>query len=71
MSVPWKQLHKQPVEILIESVNILLTPKGRNEWTDDQKTLYTNVDLRKKFLDEFTKQIFNDLIKAKEVAETQ
>ena len=55
MSVPWNQLSSKPVEVIIESVNIVVTPKGRNEWTEDQKTIGTNADLRKRFIDEFTK----------------
>ena len=36
ISVPWNQLHKQPVEVVVQQVNIVVTPKGRNEWTDDE-----------------------------------
>ena len=70
ISVPGiTQLKTKPVEVVIESVNIVLTPKGRNEWTDNSDTLNTSKDIRKRFLDALTKQLFNDLIKAKEVQE--
>ena len=65
------QLKTKPVEVIIQSVNIVLTPKGRNEWTDNSDTLNTNMDIRKRFLDALTKQLFNDLIKAKEVQEQE
>lgn len=48
--------------MIVESVNIVLTPKGRNEWTNDKDTINTDQDLRKKFLDKFTSELFNDLI---------
>ena len=60
--VPWNQLSSQPVEIYVESVNVVLTPKGRNEWTDDANTVDTSFDVRKKFLDAFTQKLFQDLI---------
>lgn len=62
ITVPWNKLHSSPVEVIVESVNIVVTPIGRNEWTDNADTLQTNYDLRKKFLDAFTKNLFNDLI---------
>ena len=62
ITVPWNRLHSSPVEVIVESVNIVVTPIGRNEWSDNADTLQTNFDLRKKFLDAFTKTLFNDLI---------
>ena len=67
ISVPWNQLHSKPVEVMIEAVNIVVSPKGRNEWTDNAANVDTDEDIRKKVLDTFTKQLFNELIKAKEV----
>ena len=65
ITVPWNHLSSKPVEVVIESVNIVVTPKGRNEWTNDKNTINTDQDLRKKFLDKFTSQLFNDLIVSK------
>lgn len=62
INVPWNNLSSKPVEVVIESVNIVVTPKGRNEWTDIKETMNTDNDIRKRFLDKFTSQLFNDLI---------
>ena len=62
INVPWNQLKSKPVEVVIENVNIVVTPKGRNQWTDNSDTVNTNEDLRKKFIDKFTTELFNDLI---------
>ena len=32
MKIPWRQFKSKPVEILIKSVFILVTPKQANEW---------------------------------------
>lgn len=50
------------MEVVIESVNVVVTPKGRNEWIDNDDTLGTSEEKRKKFLDTFTRGLFNELI---------
>ena len=62
ISVPWNNLSSKPVEVVVESVNIVVTPKGRNEWTEIKDTINTDRDIRKKFIDAFTQKLFNDLI---------
>ena len=42
INVPWNQLSSKPVEVVIQSVNIVVTPKGRNEWTDNADTVGTS-----------------------------
>lgn len=34
INVPWNNLSSKPVEVVVECVNIVVTPKGRNEWTE-------------------------------------
>ena len=35
IDVPWNRLSSKPVEIEIDSVYIVVTPKGQDEWVDN------------------------------------
>ena len=62
INVPWNQLSSKPVEVVIESVNVVVTPKGRNEWTDNTDTIGISEEKRTKFLENFTQLLFNEMI---------
>ena len=48
--------------INIESVNVVVTPEGKNEWTKNMDNVNANSFLRTQFLDKFAQKIYQDLI---------
>jgi len=71
MIVPWNALSSQSVQLFIEQVSIVVCPKGKDEWDVIKDTIQTNADLRKVFIDNFAAKLYEDLIKAQEVAKEQ
>jgi vacuolar protein sorting-associated protein 13A/C len=71
INVPWSRLSSEPVEVIIESVNVVIIPKGKDEWKAIEKTINTCFDMKEAMVDRITQQIYSDLIKAKEVVESE
>ena len=61
IDVPWSSLSSDPVIINIESVNIVVQPEGRNEWTKNMDSIHANAVLRTEFLDKLAASIYKDL----------
>ena len=51
--VPWNSLSSKPVEVVIESVNVVATPKGKDEWKEIEKTINTCFQLKEALIDNF------------------
>ena len=41
MKIPWNELSSQPCELFLESVNIVVSPKGKDEWDVVLDTIHT------------------------------
>jgi hypothetical protein len=42
MIVPWNKLSSQSVQLFIEEVNIVASPKGKDEWDAIRETVQTD-----------------------------
>ena len=62
INVPWSRLSSEPVEVIIESVNVVIIPKGKDEWKAIEKTINTCFDMKEAMVDRITQQIYSDLI---------
>ena len=62
MIVPWNAISSKSVQLYIEQVNIVVSPKGKDEWEVITETIQTNSDLKKLFMDKFAARIYEDLI---------
>jgi hypothetical protein len=41
MKIPWNELSSQPCELSLESVNIVVNLKGKDEWDVVLETIHT------------------------------
>ena len=62
MIVPWNAISSKSVQLFIEQVNIVVSPKGKDEWDVIKDTIQTNADLKKLFIDKFAAKLYDDLI---------
>jgi len=61
MKIPWNELSSQPCELSLESVNIVVSLKGKYEWDVVPETIHTQLDLKEAFLDKFYQSLYQDL----------
>ncbi len=58
IKVPWNKLSSQPCELSLESVNIVVNLKGKDEWDVVLDTIHTQLALKEAFLDKFYQALF-------------
>lgn len=61
MKIPWNKLSSQPCELSLESVNIVVNLKGKDEWDVVAETMHTQLSLKEAFLDKLLQEIYMDL----------
>ena len=58
LQVPWKSLSSSPVEVNLEGVYLIISPKNKTEWTFvDYNTIIKKIELIEKFVNEYLQKI--------------
>ena len=60
LKIPWKSLSSAPVEVLIEKVYAVVSPKKEEEWTFED---YNKFNKRLEVLDQYSSEVFDKLMK--------
>eukprot|EP00347_Sterkiella_histriomuscorum_P000566 403375355 len=70
MIVPWRSLSSSPVEVIINNVNIIITPQNKEEWQLIE-TFHTNYEMRQQMITQFAAQLYSQLIKSQEAEQQE
>lgn len=60
LKIPWKHLTSQPVDVLIDDIYLILTPKDKKYWT---KRDFDKFDLKQALIEEYTNKLIEKFLK--------